>query len=187
MKKFEQPPKQERNIKQDKLAFIEAIESSTIQEIEAEFDEQSATSLNAELEKSKLFLLGETHGVKENPNIIYTLFKKFGFKQLALEWDKKLQAQAERFLATEELDFEIIKDSPDGRVTSGHFALLKKLKEEGLLETLVCFNEDSPSDEWDKRDKNMAKNIIANLSRGPTIAIAGNLHTEVVPNPSETL
>lgn len=181
MEKFEQLPKQERNVEQDRSAFIEAIESATIQEVEADFEEQSVNSLNEELNTAKLFLLGETHGVKENPDIIYTLFKKFGFKKLALEWDKKLQEQAEKFLSEGKFDFEAIKDSPDGRITAGHFALLKKLKEEGLLESLVCFDEESPSGEWDARDANMAKNIIANLSDGRTLVVAGNLHTEVEP------
>lgn len=181
MEEFEQPPKQERNIEQDRLAFMKAIESAEIKEIEVDFEEQGVNALNGELSVAKLFLLGETHGVKENPDIIYTLFRKFGFKQLALEWDKKLQEPVEKFLETGELDFETIQSSPDGRITAEHFALLKKLKDEGLLESVVCFDEEPPSGEWDARDINMAKNIIANLSNGTTLVIAGKLHTEVAP------
>ncbi len=172
---------QDRSVEQDRLAFVEAIKNIEIGEIDTEFDEMSVESLVSELDQAKLLLLGETHGVKENTDIIYTLFKKFGFKKLALEWDEKLREQADKFLQSGELDFEAIKDSPDGRITAGHFALLKKLKDEGLLEELVCFDGATPSGKWDARDENMAKNIIANLSDSTTLVVAGNLHTKVEP------
>ncbi len=149
MEKFKQPEKIEsmRNIEQDRLAFVEAIKNIEISEIDTEFDEKSVESLVSELSKTKLLLLGEMHGVKENVDIIYTLFKKLGFRKLALEWNKELRESAEKFLQTGELDFEAIKDSPDGRITAGHFALLKKLKDEGLLESLVCFDGESRSND----------------------------------------
>jgi len=180
---FKQPENIEsvRNIEQDRLAFVEAIKNIEIGEIDTEFDEKSVKSLVSELAEAKLLLLGETHGVKENVDIIYTLFKKFGFKKLALEWNKELSEQVEKFLKTGELNFEAIKDSPDGRITAGHFALLKKLKDEGLLEALVCFDGETSSAGWDMRDANMAKNIIANLTDDTTLVVAGNLHTKVEP------
>lgn len=179
--KIEQPKKPERNIEQDRVAFVEQARNVEIAEIDADFDEKSVDELNTELSEAKLLLLGETHGVKENADIIYTLFKKFGFKKLALEWDKELHAQAEKFLQTGELDFEAVQDSPDGRITAGHFALLKKLKDEGLLEALICFDEQTQSGEWDDRDASMAKNILANMSDSKTLVVAGNLHTKVEP------
>lgn len=172
---IEQPNKHERvrNVEQDRLTFFEQVQNFEIAEIDAEFDEKSAKELASELNDAKVFLLGEMHGVKENADIIYTLFKKFGFKKLALEWDTKLHAHAERFLQTGELDFEAVQNETDGRITAGHFALLKKLKDEGLLEALVCF------DEWSgDRDANMAKNILANVSGDKTLVAAGNLHTK---------
>lgn len=181
MEAFEQPKKPERNIEHDRLVFIEQARNVEITEIDTEFDEKSVKELATELNDTKVFLLGETHGVKENADIIYTLFKKFGFKKLALEWDRELQAQAEKFLQTGELDFEAVKDSSDGRITAGHFALLKRLKDEGLLDALVCFDEQTQSGEWDDRDENMAKNILANLIGDKMLAVAGNLHTKVAP------
>jgi len=171
-----------RNVEQDRLTFIEAIQNIEISEIDTEFDKESAENLVSELAKSKLLLLGEMHGVKENADIIYTLFKKFGFRQLALEWEPELQDVADKFLESGELDFNtnVIKDSPDGRITAGHFALIKKLKAEGMLERLVCFNESSRAG-WDEHDVNMAKNILVNLSDLPMLAVAGRLHTETKP------
>ena len=171
----------ERNIEEDKCLFAEAISSISIEEIPTEFNEVSVQNILNNLEQTKIFILGEMHGVKENVDIIYTLFKKFGFRQLALEWKPSLQIVADKFLESGELDFDAIKDSPDGRITAGHFALLRRLKDEGLLEQLVCFDEGSGREGWNARDLNMAKNIISNLSNSPTLVMAGNLHTKTEP------
>lgn len=183
MEKFEQPRKIEsgRNVEQDRLAFVEAIKNIEIGEIDTEFDEKSVKSLVSELGEAKLLLLGETHGVKENVDIIYTLFKKFGFRQLALEWEPKFKNIVDKFLESGKLDFDAIKESPDGRITAGHFALFKKLKAEGMLERLICFRESSGREVWDATDVNMAKNILANLADSTTLVVAGNLHTQVEP------
>lgn len=180
MEKFEQPRNQERNLEKDRSAFIEAVEGAQILAIETEFNESAVKILESELSDTKIFLLGETHGVRENPDIIYTLFKKFGFRNLALEWEPSLKEKAERFLNGEILDFNSVKDSPDGRITAGHFALLKKLKEEGLLEKFVCFDQGGVAS-WNKRDENMARNIIENLTDAPTLVVAGKLHTKTDP------
>lgn len=171
----------ERDIEEDERMFAEAISDISVEEIPTAFDELSVQQLAENLKNTKLFILGETHGVRENADIIYTLFKKFGFRQLALEWEPELKQTAERFIESGGLAFDAIQNSPDGRITAGHFVLLKKLKDEGLLDALVCFNEQTQSGEWDERDANMAKNILANVSSSPTLVVAGNLHTEVAP------
>jgi len=173
--------KYERDINKDKQVFLEAISSFSIEEIQTSFDELAVQKLANNLEANKLFILGEMHGVKENVNVIYTLFKKFGFRRLALEWEPKLKAVVDKFLELGELDFDPIKGSPDGRITAGHFALIKKLKSEGMLEQIVCFDEGSDGADWNKRDLNMSKNILANLSDAPTLVVAGNLHARIGP------
>lgn len=173
-------PNQERNIEQDRREFIKAMDSIVIEEIPAVFDEEASDKLVASLDATKLLILGEMQGVKENADVIYTLFKKFGFRQLALEWEAGLGAVAEQYLKTGEVDFDAIQDSPDGRITAGHFALLKKLKDEGLLEKLICFDGSGEAD-WDARDENMAKNILGGLSATSTLVVAGNLHAKVEP------
>lgn len=180
MEKFERT-KQERNLESDKNSFIEAISSISVKEIRAKFDEQAVQELAESIRNNNLFILGEMHGVKENADVIYTLFKKFSFRQLALEWEPELKAVAERYLELGELDFDAIKDSPDGRITAGHFALLKKLKSEGMLNRLVCFDGGSSGHGWNARDSSMAKNILDNLSDTPTIVVAGNLHAKTEP------
>lgn len=175
MEGFEKP-RSERDVEKDKHAFIEAISNISVEEIQTGFDEPSAQQLEESLKSAKLFLLGETHGVKENVDIIYTLFKRFGFRQLALEWEPELRHVVEKFIETGQLDFDAIQDSPDGRITAGHFALLKKLEEGGLLEEIVYF------DGWQgERDASMAKNILARVSDSPMFVVAGSSHTEFVP------
>lgn len=171
---------QERNVEIDKRQFIKALESITIEEIPAVFDEEASNRLLASLDKTKILIMGEMHGVKENPDIIYTLFKKFGFRQLALEWKSGLGAVAEKYLETEEINFDAIQDSPDGRITAGHFALLKRLRDEGLLEKLICFDGSGEAN-WNARDENMAKNVLNGLSDSATLVVAGNLHAKVEP------
>lgn len=118
------------------------------------------------------------HGVKENVDVIYTLFKKFGFRQLALEWESSLKGVVDKFIELGDIDFEAIEDSPDGRITAGHFALLKRLKDEGMLEKFICFDGTGEAD-WDARDESMAKNILGSLSDSATLVVAGNLHAKV--------
>lgn len=165
----------------DKASFIETVSSILIEEISTTFDEQVVQELVESIGNNKLFILGEMHGVKENVDMIYTLFKKFSFRQLALEWEPELKEVAEKYLESGELDFYAIKDSSDGRITAGHFALLNKLKSEGMLERLVCFDGGSGGHGWNARDKAMAKNILDNLSDVPTLVVAGNLHAKTEP------
>lgn len=178
---MEKTPKQDRDLERDRKSFIEAVSSVSIMEIPAKFEESTIIQLIEKLRSTKLFILGEMHGVKENVDVIYTIFKKFGFRQLALEWAPELKYVAEKFLESGTVDFDAIKDSPDGRITAGHFALIKKLKSEGLLDGLICFDGGSGGKGWNARDAAMAKNILTALSDKPTLVVAGNLHTKTEP------
>jgi len=180
MNEFEKPIG-ERNIEKDRIRFVEEISTVAIEEIPTEFDEGASYSIEKKLAQSKLFVLGEMHGVKENVDVMYTLFKHYGFRQLALEWKPALQIIAEKYLETEEIDFAAIQDSPDGRITAGHFALIKKLKDEGLLDKLICFNEGSGGGSWDVRDMAMKKQLLTNHGDVLTLAVAGRLHAKSGP------
>ncbi len=168
--------KSERNIEKDQQAFIEAIAVTSIKEIPAIFSEMDTEDLMSSLKSTKALLLGEVHGVKENVDVIYTLFKRFGFRNLALEWRPELKGVTEKFLESGELDFNAIQESPDGRISAGHFALLQKLKTEGILEGVVCYDGGAEVQGWNARDEAMAKNILDSLSDTPTLIVAGNFH-----------
>jgi hypothetical protein len=179
MERFEERG-QQRSLEKDRQSFKEAVDAVSVEEIQTDFDIQASEKLAENVASTKLFVLGETHGAKENVDVIYTLFKKFGFRQLALEWEPALESVAEHFAESGTLDFDAVKNSPDGRITAGHFVLIKRLKDEGLLDSLVCFDEGRAGG-WDERDKDMAKNILANLSDALTLVVTGNLHAETKP------
>ncbi|MEI6238271.1 MAG: hypothetical protein WCP15_01905 [bacterium] len=178
MKDFEQKIEKERNVEKDRSQFLEAVSATVIEEIDTEFDEISLQKLKESIESNTLFILGEVHGVKENVNIIYTLFKKFGFRQLALEWKPALKDVIDKFIETGEIDFNVINKASDGRITAGHFALIKKMKTEGILENIICFTGDPGQRDWNKDDEIMANNILSSLSSSPMLAVAGRLHTK---------
>lgn len=180
MENFEFRPSPE--IEVEEKTFTQEVEQYVVNEIETNFDEQAVTRLTKSLERTNMFLLGEMHGVAENPNIIYTLFKKFGFKRLALEWDgPELQDLVNEFLTTGQLYPETIKakDGGDGIITAGHFTLLQKLRQEGLLEDVILF--DSNEENWNERDKTMADNVLLNQADERTLVIARNLHARTEP------
>ena len=164
-----------RNIEKDKADFEIAIQES-VNEIDTDFDAEAVASLTSDIESGNTFTLGEIHGVRENPDIIYTLIKKFGFKALGLEWKKELEEIVKNFQDNGVLDIESILESSDGRITAGHFSLLRKIKEENLVENIFLFDKSRRG----KRDEGMAEEIIEQTSSGtPTIVIAGNAHTNL--------
>ena len=111
MENLNKEPQYERSLEKDRQLFVEAISTISIAEIPAKFDEVASSRLVRNLINTKVFILGEMHGVKENVDVINTLFKKFGFRQLALEWEPELKAVAEKFLDSGELDFDAINTS----------------------------------------------------------------------------
>ena len=166
----------ERNIEREKAVFETAI-LEPISEIPTDFDEDATNLLIDDIVAGHVFTLGEVHGVKENPSIVYTLIKKFGFKQLGLEWDKEIARVVDLFQNDGALDYNFIMNSSDGRITAGYFNLLKRIKEEGLVSSVFFFDD---KDSWSKRDEMMAQEIIGHTADGlSTIAVAGNAHTDL--------
>lgn len=108
----------------------------------------------------------------------------------------------EAFLASGRLDPDAVLDGPeqhlfwsgDGRITAGHFALLRRLAQEDRLKRLVLFDEpatlprlDPRSDDdttlWSARDAAMARAVLAARADGlPMLVVAGNLHTRLQPH-----
>lgn len=160
------------------LPFEEAVKIAKVVEIPTESTPEAVESLKERLSKTNLMLFGEIHGVKENPDVIYTLMKRFGFQGLALEWHKDLTGMIDDFLASGKLDMDKLDKSEDGRITAGHFALLQRLQQESMLKRLILFDGDFPGT-WNGRDKAMADRILSQRDRSiSTLVVAGNLHTQ---------
>lgn len=165
-------------------AFKQEIGAYEVAALPTRFDPGVRDRLEELLERTGLFLLGEAHGVAETPLVLYTLFRAFGFRALALEWETDLRHAVLQFLGGDPLELPFAP--PDGRVTAGHFALLRQLSAEGLLEQFVLMDQ-TPNDwigEWDERDAGMADQLMR--ERRPelrTLVVAGGFHVRTVPHP----
>jgi hypothetical protein len=77
----------------------------------------------------------------------------------------------------------------DGRITAGHFALLRRLREEGRLEQVIAFDrlDPEPLPEWHVRDREMAERLLAEWDRRlPLLAVAGAFHAQLEPGTMAT-
>ena len=130
------------------------------------------------LEESGFLLLGEVHGVRENPLVIRSLMQAFGLSGLALEWPEDLAPIAGAFLAGGRLADHPLLWSGDGRITAGHLAVLRERPAAGPL-SLTLFDGTMGADwNWSQHDEAMARRILAAPATGTgTLVVAGNAHT----------
>ncbi len=163
---------------QDQERFLQSIEDTDVTLLPISVEDSIQESLTQDLSNTHLLLLGEVHGVYENPHIIYFLYKQWGFRPLALEWEQDLTETIYSYLRTGDLDFSMIQKSNDGRITSGHFALLKQLQKEGVLDSIVCFHPPVWPSTDNGRDELMAHNILSSFLSENTLVVAGNYHTQ---------
>ena len=89
------------------------------------------------LDASGLLLLGEVHGVRENPLLVRALMKAFGLTSLALEWPEELTPMIRAFLASGTLADHPWLWGGDGRITAGHLAVLADRAAAGPLELIL--------------------------------------------------
>jgi hypothetical protein len=130
------------------------------------------------LDESGLLLLGEMHGVRENPLLILALMRALGIKSLALEWFEGLAPTIRAFLAGGTLvDHEALWWG-DGRITAGHLAVLAERAAAGPLNLILFDGVMGAGWTWSQRDEAMAGRILAAADSGTrTLAVAGNAHT----------
>jgi hypothetical protein len=130
------------------------------------------------LEESGFLLLGEVHGVRENPLVVRSLMQAFGLTGLALEWPEDLAPVAEVFLAGGRLAEHPLLWFGDGRITAGHLAVLRERAAAGPL-TLTLFDGTMDAGRsWSQHDEAMARRILASPAADTsTLVVAGNAHT----------
>jgi hypothetical protein len=130
------------------------------------------------LEESGFLLLGEVHGVRENPLIIRSLVRALEPSGLALEWPEELAPAVTAFLAGEKLADHPLLWFGDGRITAGHLLVLRDLAAAGPL-SLTLFDGTISADwSWSQRDAAMAGRILAApAASAGTLVVAGNAHT----------
>jgi hypothetical protein len=161
----------------DASRFTAAIEAFAVVDVPIAVEHALEERLRSALSHGAVVLIGETHGVRENPLVLYTLMRRFGVRCLGLEWSPELGSVIDDFIRCGRLAYEPIADSADGRITAGHFAVLRALSSEGRLDRLVLFSPLLPHANWSDRDRDMARHFLAGVTTEPAIAAAGNLHT----------
>lgn len=162
--------------------FWRAVESFQVDDLPLVIEAAAERRLRSCVTGGGPILLGETHGAAENPLAILTLMHRLDVQVLALEWPPDLGAAVFRYQNGDGLDFSGVAWSSDGRITAGHWAVLRELHRHGDLHRLVLF--DAPLvDGWSSRDRLMAERLLAGLDKTPpALVVAGNLHTSLRPH-----
>ena len=163
-------------------AFHRAIAEFVVTGLDLVIEPWALAAARKSLDSSGLLLLGEIHGVRENPLLIGELMKAFGLTSLALEWPGDLAPVIRAFLASGTLTDHPWLWGGDGRITAGHLAVLADRAAAGPLE-LTLFDGVTGADwSWSQRDEAMARRILATSPPGArTLVVAGNAHTPIRP------
>jgi hypothetical protein len=161
-------------------AFLQAAAEFVVADLELEAEPSAVSAAQRSLDGSGLLLLGEVHGVRENPLLIRALMQEFGLTSLALEWPDDLAPAVAAFLAGETLADHPMLWPGDGRITAGHLAVLAERAAAGPFELTLFDGTIGAGWSWSQRDEAMAARILAGGAPGtPTLAVAGNAHTPV--------
>src|SRR5256885_16637428 len=105
-------------------AFLREAAGFVVADLELEAEPSAVSAARRSLDDSGLLLLGEVHGVRENPLLIRALMQVFGLTSLVLAWPDELAPAVAAFLATGTLADHPKLWPGDGRITAGHLAVL---------------------------------------------------------------
>lgn len=158
-------------------ALAQAVAGFVVEDLE--LDPAAVAAARRSVEESGLLLLGEVHGVRENPLLAGALMRVFGLRRLALEWPEDLTPVIETFQATGTLEDHWLLWTGDGRITAGHLAVLAERPAAGPVQVMLF---DGAGWSWSDRDEAMARRILAAAPPGTrTLVAAGNAHTHAEP------
>ncbi|HEX4093634.1 MAG TPA: hypothetical protein VHZ33_33370 [Trebonia sp.] len=162
-------------------AFQRAVNEFDISSYRLTIDPAALAAARQSLDQSGLLLLGEVHGVRQNPLLARALMVELNVTGLALEWPAGLATAVSGFFADGRVPDHPQLWGGDGRITVGHFALLRERFLADRLQALTLFDGVSEVG-WSRRESAMAERILN--AQGPaarTLVIAGNAHTALTP------
>jgi hypothetical protein len=167
-------------------AFTQAVAEFPVSDPGLVLEPAARAAAGRSAAESGLVLLGEVHGVRENPLLISALLQALGLTGLALEWDAELAPMVSAFLAGGALADHPALWSGDGRITAGHLAVLRERSAAGPLELTLMDGalpggRGSADWSWSRRDEAMADRVLAAAVGPGTLVVAGNAHTPVHP------
>ncbi len=144
-----------------------------------------------------VLVVGEPHGVRETPSVLYVLASTLGARAVALEWShEEMNEPVQAFLRGGSFDFERLWTLPasaeffcgDGRIAAGHFALLQRLHHEERLDQVIVFDrlDPEPPEDWEMqvqvrvRDREMAGRLLTEWDRRlPLLVLTGAFHAQL--------
>jgi len=163
-------------------AFVQAVAGFEVADLDLVTEPAALAAGRRSLDASGLLLLGEVHGVRENPLLIRALLQAFGLTSLALEWPDDLAPALDGFLATGTLADHRLLWFGDGRITAGHLAVLAERTAAGPLQVILFDGTLGIGWNWSQRDEALASRILASRAAGSgTLVVAGNAHTPTSP------
>ncbi|CAN5277455.1 hypothetical protein BH10PAT1_BH10PAT1_7090 [soil metagenome] len=136
------------------------------------------------IKNKQIILVGENHGVAENPLIVKFLLDTIKDKEKIsfVGFEYPPSASEEFINIIKENNFDLLNNNSkakmltkDGRFSIYHFNFLVYLYKNNI--PFVFF--DSENESWDKRDMEMYKNISKSIKnkKEKVIIVAGNIHT----------
>jgi len=143
----------------------------------------AAEAVRASLGSSGVVLLGEIHGVRENPQISFAVMREFGIGGLALEWPVSATASVAAWRDGGPLPQDDALWCGDGRMTAGHYALLRA-RPGGARPAVLLFDVAAlpAGATWSDRDAAMGTAVLgAPAVAGGWLVVAGNAHTVTEP------
>jgi len=155
------------------------------------FGDESLARAATSVAEAGLVVVGEPHGVRETPSVLYALASALRTRAVAFEWSHEEMDQPVRdFLHSGSFDFEWLWALPpsaeffcgDGRIAAGHFALLRRLREEGRLDQVIVYDrlDPEPPEDWQVREKDMADRLLSEWDRAvPLVALTGAFHAQM--------
>jgi len=161
--------------------FQRAVDQFDITSSRLTIDPAALAAGRQSLDQSGLLLLGEVHGVRQNPLLARALMAALDVTGLALEWPAELAAPVSGFFADGRVPDHAHLWGGDGRITAGHFALLRERFLAERLRALTLFDGVHEAG-WSQREAMMAERILNAQTPGSrTLVIAGNAHTALTP------
>ena len=162
-------------------ALQRAVSEFDVTSFYLDVDPSALAAARQSLDESGLLLLGEVHGVRQNPLIARELMVALGVTGLALEWPAGLATATSGFFADGHVPDHPQLWGGDGRITAGHFALLRERFMAEGLQSLTLFDGVNEVG-WSRREAAMADRILSAQAPGTrTLVIAGNAHTALSP------
>lgn len=146
--------------------------------------------LQKHFDATHLLLCGESHGVRENADIVYTLCRRLGVRQICIERSRSTFKPFIESALKGRPDFLLPYVLPSLQASMLSIEMLKVivvLIQEGKISNVEFVDIDSTSrpqvkdlsvNEYMKeRERTIAQNIISVEGSVPTLAVLGNYHT----------